>query len=96
MSDGEKVVLAAAGNTYNPCLFLLEQAGYEISADEGESSMVWFATKGGFSCQAYSPPELLGMAVLWERLGIGWKVELPDVLGKVLDAVESQDTIGES
>lgn len=61
--------LVASGNTYNPCLIVLRNKGYDLWLEKGENGSLWCAKKGGQSYLAYSPPELLGLVVLWESLG---------------------------
>src|SRR5215469_8364167 len=61
--------IVAAGNTYNPCLLVLRQKGYLLSAEEGGELTLWEAKKDGLSFAGLSPPELLGIVALWERFG---------------------------
>ena len=79
------VSLVAAGNTYNPCLLLLQGKGYQLRAEESGERVLWMASKEGHSFLAYSPPELLGIVVLWENLGSGWNQQHPNLIGEILD-----------
>jgi len=80
--------LVAAGNTYNPSLIVLRSKGYDLACEDGEESLLWFARKGPHSFLAYSPPELLGLVVLWEHLGENWNQQTPDILGELCRAEE--------
>ncbi|HEU5118027.1 MAG TPA: hypothetical protein VFT74_15490 [Isosphaeraceae bacterium] len=77
--------LIAYGNTYNPSLLILQEKGYQISAEEGENSMTGYALKDSVTLTACSPPELLGLATLWECFGETWNRQEPGLLEKVLD-----------
>jgi hypothetical protein len=79
--------LAAFGNTYNPSLLVLKEKGYQLRAEtttDGEHTL-WTASKGEDSFLGYSPPELLGVVVLWETLGPNWNQQKPNLLGELLD-----------
>jgi hypothetical protein len=77
--------ITAAGNTYNPCLIVLQRKGYKLSADcGGDEHTVWTAEKDGARFSGYSPPELLGIVVLGEELGDHWNQQSPNVLASVL------------
>jgi hypothetical protein len=75
--------LVAAGNTYNPCLLILTQKGYRLWVEEGEECLLWNAEKAGQSFMAYSPPELLGIVILWEELGENWNRQHPDLISEL-------------
>jgi hypothetical protein len=77
--------LVAAGNTYNPCLLVLRSKGYHLWAEESGERLLWNASKNGHSFMAYSPPELLGLVVLWENLGNDWNQQSPDILSEVTE-----------
>lgn len=77
--------LVAAGNTYNPCLLILRGKGYELWVEEGENQSYWNARKEGRYFMAYSPPELLGIAVLFEEYGEQWNQQSPDVIGEICE-----------
>ena len=76
--------LVAAGNTYNPSLLLLRQKGYQLQAEESGEKVFWRAFKGEDSFLAYSPPELLGIVMLWETFGRDWNQQEPNLLGDLL------------
>lgn len=77
--------ITAAGNTYNPCLILLQEKRFRLWTDKLEDDrLMWNAEKGGHMFSAYSPPELLGIVVLWEAFGADWNRQSPDVLSEVL------------
>jgi hypothetical protein len=78
------VNLVAAGNTYNPSLLLLQQKGYQLQAEESGKGVLWTAFMGEDSFLAYSPPELLGIVVLWESFGQDWNQQEPNLLGDLL------------
>jgi hypothetical protein len=75
--------LVAAGNTYNPCLLILRDRGYRLWAEESGERLLWNASKDGHCFAGYSPPELLGIVVLWECFGDEWNRQRPDLLGEV-------------
>jgi hypothetical protein len=77
------ISLIAAGNTYNPCLVVLKNKGYDVSIEEGEETLLWVATSNRNTFSAYSPPELLGIVCLWESFGENWNVQEPDILGEI-------------
>lgn len=81
----EPTSLVAAGNTYNPCLLLLRDKGYHLWAEESDDRMLWNASKNEHQFMAYSPPELLGIVVLWESFGEGWNQQHPNLIGEVLE-----------
>ncbi|HEY2156726.1 MAG TPA: hypothetical protein VGH33_13930 [Isosphaeraceae bacterium] len=85
MEREKRSSLVAAGNTYNPCLLVLREKGYDLWAEEGLQSMIWSAAKDGHEFAAYSPPELLGIVVLWEHLGADWNRKGSDVLGELCE-----------
>jgi hypothetical protein len=78
--------LTAAGNTYNPCLLLLRDKGYVLSTEQADKRVIWCAEKNSHTFTAFSPPELLGIVVLWESQGAEWNRQQPDILGEVLDS----------
>ncbi len=75
--------LVAAGNTYNPCLLVLFERGYDLSAEEDGDRMLWNATKGEASFTGYSPPELLGIVTLWEAYGPDWNRQEPNLISEI-------------
>ncbi len=80
--------LIAAGNTYNPTLLVLREKGYRLQATtmtDGAETL-WTAYRGEDSFSAYSPPELLGIVVLWETFGPNWNQQKPNLLDELLDA----------
>lgn len=81
--------LVAAGNTYNPCLLLLREKSYILQVEEGDDRLIWTATKGEHSFTGYTPPELLGIVVLWERFGNDWNRQQPNILGELTDQAVS-------
>ena len=75
-----------AGNTYNPCLVILQRKGYELSSKALDDGSVMFcAEKDGTRVSGHTPPELLGLVVLGEEFGTSWRQPLPDVLTRVLE-----------
>jgi hypothetical protein len=89
METQRRTDLIAAGNTYNPSLIVLRDKGYILSAEAlDEDRLLWNAEKDGHKCKGYSPPELLGIVVLWESLGEGWNQQMPDILGELFDRTE--------
>ncbi len=83
MAPDWQTSLVAAGNTYNPCLVVLRDKGYDLSVEEADDDMLWSAQKGRHRFMGYSPPELLGLVVMWEHLGEDWNQQDPDILGEV-------------
>jgi len=81
----ERTSLIAAGNTYNPCLLILRQRGYELWCERGERTVLYNARKGDHSFAGYSPPELLGIVVLWEELGADWCRQSPILIAELPD-----------
>jgi hypothetical protein len=80
--------LVASGNTNNPSLIVLRQKGYDIWLEKGDKGMLWCARKGTQSFLAYTGPELLGLAVLWEHQGKNWNQQEPDLYGELIDQLE--------
>lgn len=80
--------LIAAGNTYNPCLIILKSKGYSIWAEESDENVLWSASRNGNRLSGYSPPELLGIVVLWETYGENWNQQQPNVIAEVLGSTE--------
>ncbi len=80
--------LVASGNTYNPCLIVLRQKGYDLWLEKGDNGSLWCAKKGDQHFLAYSGPELLGLVVLWEHLGAGWNQQQPDIYSELVDKME--------
>jgi hypothetical protein len=77
--------LVASGNTNNPCLLVLRQKGYDLWLESGENQTLWCARKGDHRFLAYSGPELLGLAVLWEQLQDDWNQQQPDIYEELID-----------
>jgi hypothetical protein len=80
--------LVASGNTYNPCLIVLRQKGYDLWLEQADDRSLWCAKKGTLTFMAYSGPELLGLAVLWEQFGKDWNQQTPDIYGELIDKLE--------
>ena len=80
--------LVAAGNTYNPCLILLRQKGYDLWLEQGDKGSLWCAQKNNQNFMAYSGPELLGLVVLWEEFGADWNRQKANILGELADKME--------
>ena len=80
--------LVASGNTHNPSLIVLRQMGYELWLEKGDNGSLWCAKKGGQGFLAYTGPELLGLVVLWERLGKNWNQQKPDIYSELIDKIE--------
>jgi hypothetical protein len=85
MNSAVQSSLVASGNTYNPCLIVLRDKGYELWLEKGEDRSLWCARKDGQSFLAYSGPELLGLVTLWEHLGEGWNRQDPDILDELYE-----------
>jgi hypothetical protein len=75
--------IVAAGNTYNPCLLILKEKGYSLWAENAKDQVIWNARNDDREFSGYSPPELLGIVVLWETLREGWNQQSPNVLGEI-------------
>ncbi|ADG66885.1 hypothetical protein Plim_1045 [Planctopirus limnophila DSM 3776] len=76
--------ITAAGNTYNPCLIVLKDKGYELYADCSENdTTVWYAKKPGLRLSGFSPPELLGIVILAETFGDDWNQQEPNVIREI-------------
>jgi hypothetical protein len=88
------VNIVAAGNTYNPCLLLLQRKGYQLYAEESGERLLWMASKDDSSFLAYSPPELLGVVVLGEIFGQEWNQQKPNLLGEVLENASEEKKPG--
>ena len=80
--------LVASGNTYNPCLIVLRQKGYELWLEKGDNGSLWCAKKGDQSFLAYTGPELLGLVALWEHLGKNWNQQRPDIYSELIDKLD--------
>ena len=80
--------LVASGNTYNPSLIVLRDKGYDLWLEEGQNGSLWCAKKGDQTFLAYSGPELLGLAVLWETLGPNWNQQQPDVYNELIEKMD--------
>ena len=81
----EPVSIVAAGNTYNSCLLLLRSKGYQLGAEESGKGMIWTASGGNCHFVAYSPPELLGIVVMWENFGNEWNQQHPNLIGEITE-----------
>jgi hypothetical protein len=88
MNPTVQTSLVASGNTYNPCLIVLREKGYELWLEKGDERSLWCARKDGQSFLAYSGPELLGLVALWEHFGEDWNRQQPDVLDELHDKME--------
>jgi hypothetical protein len=88
MNSTAQSSLVASGNTYNPCLIVLRDKGYELWLEKGEDHSLWCARKDGQSFLAYSAPELLGLVTLWEHHGEGWNRQEPDILDELYDKMD--------
>lgn len=82
--------LVASGNTYNPCLIVLRNKGYDLWLEKGEEQTLWCARKGDQSFLAYSGPELLGLVVLGEQLGDDWNQQKPDIYEELIEKMEDE------
>ena len=80
--------LVASGNTYNPCLIVLRQKGYQLWFEKGDTGTLWCAKRGDHSFLAYTGPELLGLVALWEDLGINWNQQQPDVYSELIEKMD--------
>ena len=80
--------LVASGNTYNPCLIVLREMGYDLALESGTNGSLWCAKKGDQRFLAYSGPELLGLVALWERFGTDWNRQTPDILGELAEKMD--------
>ncbi len=80
--------LVAWGNTYNPSLLVLRQKGYQLRAETASDgkNVLWTALKDEDSFSAHSPPELLGIVVLWETFGADWNQQAPNLLAELLNS----------
>jgi hypothetical protein len=88
MEANVQTSLVASGNTYNPSLIVLRSKGYDVWLEKGENGSLWCAKKGDQSFLAYTGPELLGLAVLWESLGEDWNQQKPDLYSELIDRME--------
>lgn len=88
MNTSEKHGIAAAGNTNNPCLLILRNAGYDLWLEPTEQGALWCASKDGVHFMGHSGAELLGIVTLWERLGAAWNQQEPDVYSELLENME--------
>jgi hypothetical protein len=77
--------LVAAGNTYNPCLLVAKSKGYRLWAEQSGERLLWNASKDGRFFTGYSPPELLGVIVLWENFGHDWNRQQPDLISELTE-----------
>lgn len=77
-----------AGNTNNPCLLVLREQGYELSLEPRQQGSLWCASKDGVRFMAHSGAELLGLVTLWQRFGINWNQQVPDVFSELVDRME--------
>ena len=75
--------LVAAGNTYNPSLVVLRKKGYRLWTELGQDNLLWNAEREGRTFLAYSPPELLGLVVLWEEFGDDWSKQHQDIVSEL-------------
>jgi hypothetical protein len=80
--------LVASGNTYNPCLIVLRQKGYQLWLEKSDNGSLWCAKKGDQSFMAYTGPELLGLVELWEQLGKNWNQQKPDIYSELVDKLQ--------
>ena len=80
--------IAAAGNTSNPCLLVLEEKGYRLWLEPMEQGSLWCAEKNGIGFMGYSGAELLGVVTLWEAYGRSWNRQTPDVYGRLVEEME--------
>ncbi len=80
--------LVASGKTYNPSLIVLRKRGYDLWLEKAESGSLWCARKANQTFLAYTGPELLGLATLWEELGGNWNQQQPDIYAELLEKVE--------
>jgi hypothetical protein len=74
--------------TYNPCLLLVRDKGYEIRIkcykSPERSRCLYFAINDRVQLTGTSGPELLGLVVLWETYGETWNRQSPDIIDEVI------------
>jgi len=80
----ETVSIATAGNTDNPCLFVLKQKGYSVVVEVAPSGRALYIAKRD-RCRfvGRNGPEVLGLVSMWEFFGDHWRdqlSEIPDIL----------------
>ncbi len=79
--------LASAGNTSNPCLFILQKKGYKLKLLNLESERcLYIGFKEGRQFVGDSAEELLGLVTLWEHFGDDWRAKaanLPDLYDNI-------------
>lgn len=88
MTSTETEGIVASGNTYNPCLLVLRDKGYDVWLEAGDNGSLWNAKKQGQHFLAYSGPELLGLTSLWEHFGGNWNRQVPDVYTELLEKMD--------
>lgn len=73
--------LAAAGNTVNPALLILQNKGYEIGFEiRNESDYeTWWAEKDNRLFMADDALALLGLVSIWENRGNDWQTKENEV-----------------
>ena len=78
-------VLSEAMNTYNPALDVLLSLGYclfgEFDSDDGPPR-AWMAERSDIRLAGSTPLVLLGLAMLWEQRGVGWRSSMRSELGR--------------
>jgi hypothetical protein len=68
--------LASAGNTGNPCLFILRNKGYEVKlVNIADERCLYVGFKQGRRFVGDSALELLGLVTLWEHFGDDWRAQ---------------------
>ncbi len=88
--------LVAANNTWNTCLILLHQMGFELkiagppNKQGGTSRCTWNALKDDTKLTAYNPIELLGLATIFNHHAPNthddywWRVDGPAILDELV------------
>ncbi|MGC2778957.1 MAG: hypothetical protein WA418_25330 [Bradyrhizobium sp.] len=64
--------IAAAGNTEVPAYLTLIKLGYDIDRRMQGDDELWIAEQGPLQLVAHSPPQLLGLALLYSERGPDW------------------------
>lgn len=87
--------VSAAGNTDNPCLLILRDAGYDLWLEPREQASqlgpLWCASKNDVHFMGHSGAELLGIVTLWEHFGPDWNRQNPSVLDELFDDMDDID-----
>ena len=81
--------LDASFATYNPCLLIVRDKGFEVRIKSYRSetkpvTCLYFAINNEIQLVASSAPELLGLVVLWETYGSNWNQQEPNIMDEAL------------